>query len=63
LKNRPWESATGPRTPAGKAKAAQNGRWNQTSEESVREAHRTVSELGDFIDQMEDLRASIARLV
>ena len=60
LKNRPWEAATGPTTPAGKAKAADNGRWNQTGE-SVREARRAVAELGDFIDQMQDLRALVAR--
>jgi hypothetical protein len=57
------ETATGRRTPAGNAKTAQNGRWNQAREESVREAHRTASELSGFINQMEDLRAFIARLV
>ena len=60
LKNCPSQFSTGPRTPAGKAKSSQNGRWNQTGE-SVREARRAVAGLGDFIEQMQDLRALIAR--
>jgi hypothetical protein len=27
LAGRPWEHATGPRTPEGKARAAANGKW------------------------------------
>ena len=37
LANRPWEHATGPRTAAGKAQAARNGKVRQKGAQSVRE--------------------------
>lgn len=41
--NRPWEHSTGPRTAAGKARVAENGRKRQKGEESVRQIRRNVA--------------------
>jgi hypothetical protein len=48
LRDRPWEHSTGPRTPAGKAKAALNGTGRA---KGVRAARREVAALkGLFAD-------------
>ena len=36
LRNKPWQYSTGPRTPEGKAKVAQNGRYRQRGRKSKR---------------------------
>jgi hypothetical protein len=45
LKGQPWRSSTGPRTAAGKARAARNGKVRQRGPDSVREARRLVADL------------------
>jgi hypothetical protein len=54
LRSRPWEFATGPRTPAGKARSAQNGRARQRGPVSVR---RLRAGLADVRALLGELRA------
>lgn len=43
LIHRPWEKSTGPRTEAGKARSAANGRVRQIDELSVRQARAEIN--------------------
>jgi hypothetical protein len=45
LQNRPWERSTGPRSSAGKAAAAANGKARQRGLTSIREAYAIVREI------------------
>jgi RNA repair, ligase-Pnkp-associating, region of Hen1 len=58
LSGKPWKASTGPRTPAGKARAAANGRRNPPNPQSVRQKQnnpflflqtRTLNSRGSFI--------------
>ena len=51
-RNRPWEHSTGPRTAAGKKKAADNGRKRQKGPRSVREVRREMAELNALVEAM-----------
>jgi hypothetical protein len=51
-RDRPWEHSTGPRTAAGKAKAAANGRARQKGLKSVREIRAEVAGLRDLLADM-----------
>jgi hypothetical protein len=44
LKHRPWQYATGPRTPEGKSKVAENGRYAQKTAVSRRQREKAVAE-------------------
>jgi hypothetical protein len=55
LRNRPWLQSTGPRTPEGKARAAENGRKRQTGSIST-------SKLRSMLAEVRSLRRSIAGL-
>ena len=48
LVHQPWRFATGPRTPAGKARAALNGKRQQKGQRSVREIRRLRAELAQL---------------
>ena len=52
LRNKPWMSSTGPRTEAGKARSAANGRWRQKGERSVRQIRAAVADVWSLIEQM-----------
>src|SRR5689334_14627759 len=52
LATRPWQNATGPRTPEGKARAAQNGKGRQTAEVSTRAVARELAELHQLMREM-----------
>jgi hypothetical protein len=54
LRSRPWRFATGPRTVAGKARSALNGRARQRGPVSVRQMR---AELADVLALLADLRA------
>jgi hypothetical protein len=41
-KNKPWKRSTGPRTPAGKAIVARNGRVRQMNSRSIREIRADI---------------------
>lgn len=43
LLNKPWKRSTGPRTAAGKARSAANGKTRQKGPKSVREARAEVA--------------------
>ena len=59
IRNKPWLNSTGPRTAAGKAQAAHNGRKRQLDEFSVREVRREVSGLSGVLEQLGTLRWEI----
>ena len=42
IKNKPWNRSTGPRTAAGKAKVARNGKLRQKGPRSVREIRADI---------------------
>src|SRR3954463_2492113 len=63
LANRPWEGSTGPRTPAGKAAAARNGRARQRGEVSEREIRRSLTEIKGLIGDLVAGRRLVAELL
>jgi hypothetical protein len=56
LAGQPWRQASGPRTPAGKARAAANGRWRQRGQRSVREIRAELAELNTWLRELRALR-------
>lgn len=52
LANGPWKHSTGPRTAAGKARAAANSMARQKGPESARAAEREVAALRAMFDAM-----------
>jgi hypothetical protein len=59
LAHRPWLSATGPRTTAGKARAAANGRFRRVGELSERQLQAMLAGLGRLATDMAALRRSV----
>ena len=59
LANRPWRYATGPKTPAGKARVALNGKLRQKGERSGRELESMLAGLGQLASTMAVLRRSL----
>ena len=59
LAQQPWRFSTGPRTPEGKARAAENGRVRQKSERSIRQLK---AELGQYRALASMMAASRRRL-
>src|SRR5947209_2080062 len=45
LRNQPWKHSTGPRTPEGKARSAQNAKKRQLGPRSVREIKRDLADV------------------
>jgi hypothetical protein len=56
LVNRPWLHSTGPKTAAGKARVAQNGKRRLGGEPSAREVRRELAALGNLATDMAALR-------
>jgi hypothetical protein len=52
LRNKPWLHSTGPRTPEGKARSSQNGRYRQTDGMSRREREAELSEVHALLGEM-----------
>jgi hypothetical protein len=61
LEHRPWRFATGPRTAAGKARAALNGKRRQKGPLSVREVRRDLADVRDLLREMRDSRSLVVR--
>lgn len=61
LRNQPWKRSTGPRTAAGKARVALNGKKRQKGRLSVREARRLVADVGDLVQTMRSSRQQVLR--
>jgi len=59
LAHRPWLSATGPRTTAGKARVAANGRLRKRGEQSQRQLQAMLAGLGQLAGDMATLRRSL----
>ncbi len=59
LKNKPWQYSTGPRSEAGKARSADNGRWRQQGDKSIRQAEAAVADVRRMIAQMMASRRAI----
>jgi hypothetical protein len=57
--NQPWRYTTGPRTAAGKARSAQNGRYRQKGEKSSRELRTELADVFAFIHEMDAARRSL----
>lgn len=61
LRNRPWEFSTGPRTVAGKAAAANNGREHQKGTTSVRQQRAAMAEAIAIVSKLKKLRKELAK--
>lgn len=59
LRNRPWRFACGPRTPAGKAQAALNGKKRQAGERSVREVRADVADVRVLVQTLREGRSLV----
>jgi hypothetical protein len=59
LLHQPWLFSTGPRTPAGKARAALNGKHRQLGIRSVREIKADLAEVRSLLREMRDGRALV----
>ena len=55
--NRPWLHSTGPKTAAGKARVALNGKRRLGGEPSARELRRQLVALGSLVAEMAALRS------
>jgi hypothetical protein len=60
LANQPWTRSTGPKTVAGKAQAAANGKARQTASHSVRELRAMTADARRMIEGMVELRRTLA---
>jgi hypothetical protein len=60
LRHRPWEYATGPRTAAGKARAARNGLARRSAEAPAAEARGLLADLGGLARAMAAARRQVA---
>ena len=61
LANKPWLHSTRPRTAAGKARAALNGKGRQVDEVSQRAVRRELAGLDSVIEQLASLRRQLGR--
>jgi hypothetical protein len=63
LRHQPWKHASGPRTPAGKARAASNGKVRQIGPRSVREIRADLADVADLIRRVSQSRGTIEQAV
>ena len=61
--NRPWEHSTGPKTIAGKAKAAANGRARQSGPKSRRQIRKEVLAEAKQITELSRIRSDLERSI
>jgi hypothetical protein len=59
--NQPWLNSTGPKTAAGKARSAANGKLRQTGALSVREVRALTAEAYGQVDALLELRRAMAQ--
>lgn len=62
-KNKPWKRSTGPRTPAGKAIVARNGKVRQIGPRSIREIRADLSDIMCLIAVTRKSREAVLRTV
>jgi hypothetical protein len=63
LAHRPWLGSTGPKTPAGKATAASNGKVRQKGPRSLREVKRSLAAVTGLIGDLAAGRRLVAELL
>ena len=63
FRNQPWLRSTGPRTPAGKAKIAKNGKVRQIGPRSIREIRAYLRGIMCLIEEAREIRESVSRAV
>ena len=61
LRHKPWQFATGPRTPQGKARCAQNGKKRQRGPKSVRQLRAQAAEIRALVRQLQECRLAAQR--
>ncbi|WP_020476551.1 hypothetical protein [Zavarzinella formosa] len=59
LRHQPWKLSTGPKTIAGKARSAANGKTRQAGAMSVREMRAEVAEINSLIEEMRQTRRDL----
>src|SRR4051794_12945051 len=59
LDNQPWRLSTGPRTAAGKARSAQNGKTPQQGPVSVRQIRAELADLRVLVRDMRESREAL----
>ena len=52
LRDQPWQRSTGPRTPAGNAKVAENGRKQFAGQESIRKVRAELQAVRELIREI-----------
>ena len=62
LREHPWEYSTGPRTAAGKAAVANNGRKSQKGTTSVRQQRAAMSQAMAMASKLRKLRKELSRM-
>lgn len=62
-RNKPWKRSTGPRTPAGKAIVARNGRVRQINSRSIREIRADISGIMCLIEANRKSREAVLKSV
>jgi hypothetical protein len=62
LLHKPWKHATGPRTAAGRAQAALNGKRRQRGPQSVREVRAALAPVRKLLEQMRETRQQLSKL-
>ena len=60
LRNKPWKHSTGPKTRAGRAQSARNGKQRQRGPRSLREVRAALAEIRELIRHMRQARALVA---
>ena len=63
MKTKPWLSSTGPRTAAGKARSAENGRKRQKGERSIRQLRDTVADIQLLLERMAASRRTVQSVI
>ena len=63
LRHKPWQHSTGPKTPAGKAQAALNGKKRQRGLLSVREIKADLEDYQALLTEMNESREMIMEVV
>jgi hypothetical protein len=58
-RDRPWEASTGPKSVAGKARVALNGKTRQTARYSVRENRKLLAHSRALFSRLAQLRNSL----
>ena len=62
-RNKPWKRSTGPRTPAGKAIVARNGKVRQSNSRSIREIRADICEIMCLVEANRKSWEEVLRVV